>query len=313
MANVLQQAIKVGKVDATVLILGESGVGKELIAEMIHRRSERARKPMIKINCGAIPESLLESELFGYDKGAFTGALKNGKPGYLEMAHEGILFMDEIAELPLLSQVKLLRFLEDGQVTRIGGTKSRQLNVRILAATNRNLKQMVADGQFRRDLFYRLHVIPITIPPLRERRDCILPLLQHYMAHAWRKMGKEGFCKLSKQATEALLAYAYPGNVRELINICEQVAVMGEGDVIALNDLPSDVLEKSGFGPSTEKEALSQGTLKSMLERYEQSVLLETFRKYNTQEKTAKALGVDQSTIARKMKRFSRMEKGLDG
>jgi PAS domain S-box-containing protein len=306
MANILQQAMKASKVDATVLILGESGVGKELIAEMVHRYSNRARRPMIKINCGAIPESLLESELFGYEKGAFTGAQPNGKPGYLELAHEGVLFMDEIGELPLPSQVKLLRFLEDGQVARIGGIRPRQLNVRILAATNRNLKQMVADGRFRRDLFYRLHVIPITIPPLRERRDCILPLYRHYLEVSRRKTGRAGNFQLSKAAADALLSYSHPGNVRELVNICERIAVMGEGDIITPDDLPSDIVEKARWVPAADYVPLPEGTLKSILRDTERAVIQEAFRRYGTQEKAAQALGVDQSTIARKMKRFRR-------
>lgn len=302
MTNVLQQAIRVSKVDTTVLIQGESGVGKGLIAELIHRRSERSRKPLIRINCGAIPESLMESELFGYEAGAFTGASKSGKPGYLELAHEGTLFMDEIGELPFSAQVKLLRFLEDGLVTRIGGTKARSLNVRILTATNRNLSDMVSRGLFRKDLFYRLNVIPITIPPLRERKECILPLIQHYFNRFAEKVGKAGMIRLSKPALDALIHYPYPGNVRELINLCERLAVMSESDVIAVDQLPSEIIETMG-GPPTLENSFAGRSLKEMIERFEHMVLTSALREHRTQERIATALQVDQSTIARKLRR----------
>ena len=305
MAKVLQQAIKVSKVDSTALILGESGAGKELIADLIHKHSNRASQPMIKINCGAIPESLVESELFGYEKGAFTGALKQGKPGYLELAQDGLLFLDEIAELPLSSQVKLLRFLEDGLVCRVGGVKNRKLNVRILAATNRSLKEMVSNGGFRKDLYYRLHVIPLHVPPLRERTECILPLLHHYLHFFAGKIGKTESIHLSKQVTEALLSYPYPGNVRELINICERAVVMREGEWISLDDLPRDVADSRKSKELTDLMDLSQSSLKELMEQFERSVLEKASAQYATQDKIAKALGVDQATVARKLKKYA--------
>src|SRR6266702_5235439 len=224
MQKALRQAIKVSAVDSTVLILGESGVGKGVFADLIHKYSSRSEKPLVKINCGAIPESLVEAELFGYDKGAFTGAQAKGKPGYFELADGGILFLDEIAELPLSSQVKLLRFLEDGRVMRVGGTQSRKLDVRIVAATHRDLHAMVDQGAFRLDLYYRLSVIPLHVPSLRERTECILPLLRHYLELLGERLGVRR--RFSRAATEALLAYPWPGNVRELMNLCERLVVM---------------------------------------------------------------------------------------
>ncbi|MCA1788138.1 MAG: sigma 54-interacting transcriptional regulator, partial [Desulfobacteraceae bacterium] len=179
--KIIQKAIKLGEVDSSVLILGESGTGKGVIADLIHKYSSRADHPMIKINCGSIPETLVESELFGYEKGAFTGAGHKGKPGKFETGDKGIIFLDEIAELPLASQVKLLRFLEDGVITRVGSNRNRPVDVRIIAATNRDLKKMIETHQFRSDLYYRLNVIPVKIPPLRERKDCLVPLINHYM------------------------------------------------------------------------------------------------------------------------------------
>jgi len=305
MARLLQQAIKVSKVDSTALILGESGAGKELIADLIHKHSNRASQPMIKINCGAIPESLVESELFGYEKGAFTGAQKQGKPGYVELAQDGLLFLDEIAELPLASQVKLLRFLEDGVVCRVGGVKNRQLNVRILAATNRDLKEMVGSGGFRKDLYYRLHVIPLHVPPLRERTECILPLLHHYLHFFAGKIGKTESVHLSRPVTEALLSYPYPGNVRELINICERAVVMSEGEWISLDDLPRDVADARKSKELSDLMDLSQSSLKDIMEKFERSVLKKASAQYGTQDKIAKALGVDQATIARKLKKYA--------
>jgi len=239
MLRALQQALKVSKADSSVLILGESGVGKGLIADLIHQHSARSQFPLIKINCGAIPESLIEAELFGYEKGAFTGAQDKGKPGQLELADRGILFLDEIAELPLPSQVKLLRFLEDGRLTRLGATSGRKVDVRILAATHRNLEEMVEKRAFRHDLYYRLNVIPIQVPALRDRRECLVPLLRHYIDFFSEKNQCQK--KLSGPALDALAAYAFPGNVRELMNICERLVVMTDTEVIDLVDLPAQV------------------------------------------------------------------------
>ena len=305
--NVLQQAIKVSAVDSSVLILGESGSGKGLLADLIHKYSKRAGQPMIKINCGAIPESLVESELFGYEKGAFTGAHKDGKPGYFELADGGILFLDEIVELPMSSQVKLLRFLEDGHIRRIGGTISRKIDVRIIAATNRDTETAVAQGEFRLDLYYRLNVIPISIPPLRERKDCILPLFQHYTDYFVSKLGLKKKIRFTRKATDALLGYSYPGNVRELMNLCERLVVMSERNKVDVADLPN-AFHPCGRLNAMNSDALSPddsaGTLQEILENTEREVLARAIERYGTQTKVSMALGVNQSTIARKLKKY---------
>ena len=305
MINALRQALKLSQVNTTVLIVGESGCGKGVIADLIHNHSARAEHPMIKINCGAIPESLVETELFGYKKGAFTGADQRGKPGYLELADGGILFLDEIAELPLSSQVKLLRFLEDGKVSRVGGTYLRQLDVRILCATHRDLPNMVAEGGFRQDLFYRLHVIPVRVPPLRERRACVLPLIQHYLDHFSGQLGLQQPPRVAREAMDALISYPYPGNVRELMNLCERMVVMAEGGRINMGDLPASVMAASAGAINECADELEEGTsLAQILETTERRVLGEARHRYHSQAQIAKALGVNQSTIARKLKKY---------
>ncbi len=305
LVQALRQARKVSRVDSTVLIVGESGTGKGVIANLIHNYSARAQKPMIHVNCGAIPETLVESELFGYEKGAFTGAAPKGKPGYLELADEGILFLDEIAELPIASQVKLLRFLEDGKVTRVGGTTAKRLDVRIICATHRHLEKMVEQGQFRLDLFYRLNVIPISVPPLREREACKLPLIQHYIRHFSTKL--KG-CKppgISRRAMDALLAYRYPGNVRELMNICERMVVMSESQRIDVEDLPTAITSHLAPQMACGIDMVENGdSLPQVMAVVERRILAQALEKYGTQAKAAKALGINQSTIARKLKRF---------
>jgi len=302
MLKVLERAFKVGPVDSSVLISGESGVGKGLIAKLIHRNSIRSEKPLIRINCGAIPETLIESELFGYEAGAFTGAQAGGKPGSLELANGGTLFLDEIAELPLSAQVKLLRFLEDGRITRLGWAKVRTIDARILAATHQNLKEMVAKGSFRHDLYYRLNVIPLHIPALRDRKECISPLLRYFVDYYADKTGNHK--RLSRSALDALLTYLYPGNVRELINICERSVVMSETEVIDIPDLPKDVTrqapELSMLPPNWSKKM----TLKQILHSVEREILVRTIKKHKNQCEAATALGVSQPTIARRLKMY---------
>jgi len=302
MLKALHQALKVSSVDSSVLILGESGVGKGLFADLIHKHSKRAEHPLIKINCGAIPEALIESELFGYDKGAFTGAQSAGKPGYFEMADGGTLFLDEIAELPLPSQVKLLRFLEDGRITRLGGTKSRNVDVRILAATHRNLEKMVEEKKFRLDLYYRLKVIPIQVPAVRERRDCILPLIQHYINHFGEKSGSKK--RLTRAASDALLTYPFPGNVRELMNVCERLVVMSETELIDLQDLPSEIVDRAD-APVPSLATPSDGmTLQQILDNVEKQVLTQAMARYGNQYRAAESLGLSQPTVNRRLKKF---------
>ena len=302
MIKALRQALKVSKVASTVLILGESGVGKGLFADLIHKNSERADKPLIKINCGAIPESLIESELFGYEKGAFTGAQTSGKPGYFELADQGILFLDEIAELPLSSQVKLLRFMEDGSIMRLGSTRSRGVDVRILAATHRNLERMVEDGKFRLDLYYRLKVIPIYVPSLKERKDCVLPLILHYIDSYAKKHGTPK--RLSRAACDTLLAYPFPGNVRELMNLCERLVVMSETEVVGLQDLPADIAKADTAEIAVGDVWPESITLPQVVESTERSMLAHALKVHGNQFNIAEALGVSQPTIARKLKKY---------
>ncbi len=303
MIEVIERAYKVSSVDSSILITGESGVGKGVIVNLIHNNSDRAEKPLIRINCGAIPETLIESELFGYEAGAFTGARSSGKPGSLELANHGSIFLDEIAELPLAAQVKLLRFLENGRVNRLGGEKAIIVDARILAATHRDLKKMVADGTFRHDLYYRLNVIPISIPPLRYRSDCILPLLRYYVDHFTGLTGTRK--RLGRAALDSLLAYSYPGNVRELMNICERIVVMSETEVIDVSDLPSDVARCSADTPVTLSVKPEERTLAQTLEYVERQVLIQALKKYKNQISVSKALGVSQPTIARRLKKYN--------
>jgi TyrR family helix-turn-helix protein len=302
MIKALRQAMRVATADSSVLILGESGVGKGVIADMIHHNSRRADRPLIKINCGAIPESLVEAELFGYEKGAFTGANTGGKPGQFELANEGILFLDEVAELPLSAQVKLLRFLEDGWITRLGATEERKVDVRVLAATHRDLDEMVEKGTFRLDLYYRLNVIPIHVPAVRERKDCLVPLIRHYIDH-FSLINHEPR-RLTRAAIDALCNYSFPGNVRELMNICERLVVMSETEVIDLVDLPVQVAGSVKARLPEEMDWPETVTLQEALETVERNLLTKARERYRSQSRIAEVLGVNQSTIARKLKRY---------
>lgn len=235
MLETLETVHKVAPTSATVLIYGESGTGKELIARAIHNLSERAGKPFVSISAGALPETLLESELFGYEKGAFTGAM-NAKPGRFEMANGGTLFLDEIGDISAATQVKLLRVLQERRFERLGGTRSIEVDVRIVAATNRDLQQLIADGEFREDLFYRLNVVPVTLPPLRQRSSDIPLLVAHFM-----EKYNAGSKSISPDAMRALATYQWPGNIRELENTIERLVILSHGDEIGVEDLPAEV------------------------------------------------------------------------
>ena len=242
MQKVFRVVERAAEFATTILIHGESGTGKELVARALHRRSPRASRPFVAVNCGAIPEALLESELFGHKRGAFTDATSD-KAGLFEAAHEGTLFLDEVGELPLSLQVKLLRALQEGTIRRIGETKDRKVDVRLVTATVRDLEAAVRDGEFREDLFYRLHVLPIAVPALRDRKDDIAPLADHFIARHNARLGMK-IRGLDDEARRAMLSYGWPGNVRELENILERAMVLADGDVLGLTDLPDNVRRK---------------------------------------------------------------------
>ncbi|GAX89253.1 sigma 54-interacting transcriptional regulator [Effusibacillus lacus] len=300
MKNVIALAEKVADFDSTVLILGESGVGKEIIASHIYQNSPRKDKPFIKVNCGAIPENLLESELFGYDKGAFTGASKDGKMGLFELAHDGTLFLDEIGEIPLALQVKLLRVLQEKEFVRVGGTRSVQVNVRIIAATNRNLEEEVRKNAFREDLYYRLNVVPIRIPPLRERQEDILPLAVHFLEKCNKQFNTNK--SFSRETAELLQAYKWPGNVRELQNIIERLVVTTEQKVIEVHHLPDALLQTQTVASGVSVSNIIP--LQQAIELVERQLLTMAKERYNTTTKIAEVLGVNQSTISRKLNKL---------
>src|SRR4030042_7135953 len=237
--RIIEMALRVAKVDSTVLLLGESGVGKGVIAQLIHKHSERNNGPFIRVDCAGIPDSLVESELFGYERGAFTGAKTEGKPGFFELANKGTLFLDEIGEIPIAIQSKLLRFLEDHEIIRVGGTEPKEIDGRVIARTNKNIDEMVTAKTFRKDLYYRLNVVPIYIPPLRERRDDVLPLIFHFLEKFSKAHRKEKI--LAPETIEALCRYDFPGNIRELANIIERLLVVVEKKRIEVKDLPSAI------------------------------------------------------------------------
>ncbi len=298
--RILEMAARVAVADSNVLILGESGVGKEVIARFIHKNSPRANGPFVKINCSALPESLIESELFGYETGAFTGASPKGKPGLFEVAQGGTLLLDEMGELPLSQQAKLLQVIQEKQAFRIGGTKPRKIDVRILAATNRDLAAMVKEGNFRADLFYRLNVIPIRIPPLRERRDDIIPLMYFFLERYNKRYNKE--CRMSKEAKEVFMQYYWPGNVRELENMVERLVVIAQKNIIDVDDLPP--VMKKPYEPEEILVLREILPLKQVLEEAERQLLMKARSVYNSTYKMAQALGVNQSTVVRKLKKY---------
>jgi two-component system, NtrC family, response regulator AtoC len=229
---------------STVLITGESGTGKELVAQALHRGSSRRTQPLIKVNCAAIPKDLVESELFGYERGAFTGAV-GSKPGRFELADGGTLFLDEIGEIPIEMQVKLLRALQESEFERVGGIKTLRVDVRLIAATNRNLEALIADGRFREDLFYRLNVVPIALPALRDRREDIPLLIQHFIEKYNRRLGKR-VERVDEGALEILSAYAWPGNIRELENVMERSVLFADGPLVTVAQLPETLRERTG-------------------------------------------------------------------
>lgn len=296
MLDVLYKADKIAKVDATILIMGETGTGKERLVHYIHERSNRRDNKLIKINCGAFSASLIESELFGYEKGSFTGANAKGKIGFFEAADGGTLFLDEIGELPHEVQVKLLRVLQEGEFFRIGGTQPIQTNVRLISATNRDLLTMVQNGLFRSDLYYRLNVTSITIPPLRERIYDIVPLATKFLNECNQKYGMEK--SLSVSAYRILRCYGWPGNVRELKNVIEQALIVCEGDAVQGNELPI-----SG-GESPEISFLdSTLPLDAILAHVEAHYIVKAYKAHGTIRSAAKSLGMKPSKFQRKKKR----------
>ena len=295
--DLIDLVLRLGQVDSTVLIQGESGVGKEMVAEILHSNSLRKDKPLVRINCGAIPESLLESELFGYESGAFTGAKKGGKIGIFEVAQHGTLFLDEISELPLQLQVKLLRVIQEKELTRVGGTMPIKVDVRLIAATNQDLWELVNKNLFRKDLYFRLNVVPITVPPLRERKEEI-PALAAQFARQFNQ--KYEFNKsLDPNVIEKLIAYDWPGNVRELENVIERTLVTHPGDVIEDVVLPNDRAETK-----SSQSAQSTQLLKEAVEALERQMISGALATYGSTRKAARVLGVSQPTIVRKAARY---------
>jgi len=304
MERVFELIRRVAKVDSTVLLFGESGVGKEGIGKLLHNQSNRAEGPFIKLNCGAIPEHLLESELFGYESGAFTGARREGKIGMFELAHNGTLLLDEIGDFPLNLQSKLLRVLQERELVPVGGARPRQVNVRILAATHKNLEEMTRAGQFREDLFFRLNVVPIMIPPLRQRREDIIPLVYHFRDKFSKKYGFQR--DFAPEVIEAFLEYDWPGNVRELENMVERLMVVSAGELISVSQLPISLNRSASKSGGVSVNSLMP--LKEAVDEVERQLIDRALEKYGSTYKAAAALGVNQSTIVRRMARFRRAD-----
>ena len=296
-----REALKASVNQFPVLITGDSGTGKELFAQAIHHASPRKLYPFVRINCSAIPKDLLESELFGYEKGAFTGAKSEGKPGKFEIAKHGTVFLDEIGDLPLVMQPKLLRVVEEKEFERVGGTKIIRSDFRVIAATNQNLEDMLVDERFRRDLFYRLNVIPLHIPPLRERKSDIIPLARHFL----KQMAKEANISeiyLDKEAAQALKRYAWPGNVRELSNVLERALSTIEGDTIHLCDLPFYV---SRTQKNLLKQHQSSIDIKGVQARAEKEAIRYALKETNNNKaQAAKMLGIHRTLLYKKMKKY---------
>ncbi|MEM7172882.1 MAG: sigma 54-interacting transcriptional regulator [Pseudomonadota bacterium] len=297
---------------ARLLLLGESGTGKTELARYLHRVVGTREEPFIHVNCGAIPESLFESEMFGYEKGAFTGALQSGKKGLIESAEGGTLFLDEVGEIPLFSQAKLLKFLEDGMIQRLGGRSSRRINTRIVSATNRDLWGLVGESKFRRDLYYRLAVITIELTPLRDLPALTAHLIEHFVAIANRM--RSPALEITPNCRQALLAYDFPGNIRELHNIIQHLSVVSN-EKAEVGNLPQQITKEEPAGPVT-SDFVAQATsnrelwqdqtetksLKQLVGQFERDIIAQAISRHGSKRKAAKALGVDIGTIVRKTK-----------
>ena len=294
----LKEKVKmIASSDISVLIRGESGTGKELFAHSIHQLSNRSHQPFVKINCGAIPENLLESELFGYEEGTFTGAKKGGKKGKFQLADGGTIFLDEIGDMPMNMQVKLLRVLQEGEVESVGSTEPISVDVRVIAATNRPLEKMMDEKRFRQDLFYRINVIPFWIPPLRERMEDIPILLDYFIKKITKKSGKR-ISHVADEVIERFNQYSWPGNIRELENVIEASIHLTNNEAITMDSLPDYLKESSVFPLGSKK-------LKEILEETEKRVLLQSLHKYqNDKLEAAKALGISKSSMYEKLKKY---------
>jgi transcriptional regulator with PAS, ATPase and Fis domain len=298
-AGLKRDALRAAANNLPVLITGESGTGKELFAQGIHHASSRRLHPMVRINCAAIPKDLLESELFGYEKGAFTGARAEGKAGKFELARHGTVFLDEIGDLPLAMQPKLLRALEDKEFERVGGTTLIRSDFRLITATNQNLEDMLGERRFRKDLFYRLNVIPLTIPPLRERREDIIPTARHLL----RQMAAEASLPeihLSPEAEEAIYAYDWPGNVREISNVLERVLSSLDGDTIHLPDLPFHLYRGRRTLPRHSKASLRESKMRTERESIRYALAVSKHNKV----RAAEILGIHRTLLYKKMKAY---------
>ncbi len=307
MQNLISFGKKVSSTDATVLLRGESGTGKELFARAIHQNSNRHMRPFIVVNCGAIPNNLFESELFGYESGAFTGADRKGKPGMFELANGGTLFLDEVGEMPVEMQVKLLRVLQEGSFYRVGGSEQVQVNVRVLAATHRDLESMISRRQFREDLYYRLNVVSLEIPPLRERREDV-PELVHLFLQEFAQKYEKAITKIEPAVMTAFLDYSWPGNVRELKNAVERLVVLTEGEVITERSLPENLRRNTYISLVT---PTAQGNLMNVAVEAEKQLILKTLQQVRgNRSEAARVLGIPRSTLYYKLRQLGIPVKG---
>ena len=312
MEKIKKRALQVASSNSTVLITGESGTGKGLLARAIHKESPRCSKPFVSVNCAAIPETLLESELFGYERGAFTGAEKNGKLGKFQLADKGTLFLDEIGDMPLHLQVKLLSCLQNRQVDPVGAVRPVDVDVRIIAATNKDLEEMIRQNQFREDLYFRLNVIPLYIPPLRERPEDISMLVQHIIMKFSMAMGK-AVTGIEADAMDVLLSYSWPGNIREVENVIEYAINMEQNDTITVDSLPEKLVRKNKHVNSGSGTGMMHISLKTQLDSAEKQILRECLNQtgWNLEGKrqAAEQLGISESTLYRRLKQLGLSKK----
>ena len=299
MRGVLKQIMKVAPTESTVLILGESGTGKELIATSIFEHSQRSNRPFVKINCAAMPEELLESELFGHEKGAFTGAVSR-KSGKFEVANRGTIFLDEIGDMPLNLQAKILRVLQEREFDRVGGTKPIKVDVRFIAATNKNLEKMVQEGRFREDLYFRLNVFTILLPPLKERKEDIPLIVERFLKDSPSKLG------VNSGALQLLIGYSWPGNIRELQNTVERAAVMSDSGEIETQHLPDNITRGFSGSMSGSPEEGGQGSsIDDQIKEIEKGMIIEALKKTNgIQIKAAEVLSINQRSLWHRVKKY---------